>query len=228
MSCTGSRFDIWKRMDLVIEVSSGVWQFRIDASIMAFLKHLHDCPRLEARIFSHDYRRVAGQCSGIFREVSKTESRKHDKEQNGKHQYTADGCSSFQQGAPVPEYCTDDSKRLAHQAVFGMLHAPFAVGLAAVSDNGFMQATLPLPEVYGVFDRIPFATACTQVEPSSTDLYKWEYFRSPSRSCILNGRHRHRANPGFQSFRFRYNAGSFRHRFLQATNRKNRRGLMPI
>ena len=79
---------------------------------MAFLKHLHDCLIGSPDIFT-DYR-VAGQCAGIFGEVAEDESRKHDKEQHGKHQYAANGCSGFRKGAPVPECRTDDSKRTAH------------------------------------------------------------------------------------------------------------------
>lgn len=133
---------------------------------MAFLKHLHDCLIGSPDIFT-DYR-VAGQCSGIFREVSEDESRKHDKEQNGKHQYTADGCSSFRKGAPVPEYCTDDSKRTAHQGCFGMLHTLLSLwGWRQFLDNGFIVATLPLPEVYGVFSTVSCAYCLYQVEPST-------------------------------------------------------------
>ena len=129
---------------------------------MAFLKHLHDCLIGSPDIFT-DYR-VAGQCSGIFREVSEDESRKHDKEQNGKHQYTADGCSSFRKGAPVPEYCTDDSKRTANQGCFWhVTYAPFAVGLAAVSGQWIHCRLLCRCRKYMVFFRpYPVHTACTR------------------------------------------------------------------
>ena len=72
---------------------------------MAFLKHLHDCLIGSPDIFT-DYR-VAGQCSGIFREVSEDESRKHDKEQHGKHQNTECSSTCFHECVAVLKRSTD-------------------------------------------------------------------------------------------------------------------------
>ena len=150
---------------------------------MAFLKHLHDCLIGSPDIFT-DYR-VAGQCSGIFREVSEDESRKHDKEQNGKHQYTADGCSSFRKGAPVPEYCTDDSKRTAHQGCFWhVTYAPFAVGLAAVSGQWIHCSYFAAAgSIWCFFDRI----LCILLVPGGTIHGLYRRVGALSRSCILVG-----------------------------------------